>query len=100
MCRDKARTDVHLPAPSVQEYARRFDIRNHLLRGCVLRRDDFPDQLIRNPGGYGSGKAGSFQKDGCVIIYKDGSGKKFAADEVFPKNMIGELGTGKLNEFA
>lgn len=40
-----------------------------------------------------------FQKDGCVLIYKDGSGKKFAADEVFPKNMIGSLGTGKLNEF-
>ena len=40
-----------------------------------------------------------FQKDGCVIIYKDGSGKKFTADEVFPKQMIGELGTGKLNEF-
>ena len=40
-----------------------------------------------------------FQKDGCVLIYKDGSGKKFKADTVFPKQMIGALGTGKLNEY-
>ena len=40
-----------------------------------------------------------FQKDGCVLIYKDGSGKKFKADEVIAKQMIGALGNGKLNEY-
>lgn len=40
-----------------------------------------------------------FGKDGCVLIYKDGSGKKFGADEVYPKSMIGALGKAKLNEY-
>lgn len=40
-----------------------------------------------------------FQKTGCVLIYKDGSGKKFKADEVFAKQMIGNLGSSKLNEY-
>ena len=40
-----------------------------------------------------------FGRDGCVIIYKDGSGKKFGADEVFPKQMFGSIGTAKLNEY-
>lgn len=40
-----------------------------------------------------------FQQDGCVIIYKDGSGKKFAADEVTPKNIMGDIGEKSLKEF-
>ncbi len=40
-----------------------------------------------------------FQKDGCVLIYKDGSGKKFKGDEVYPAKLLEGLGTGKLNEF-
>ena len=40
-----------------------------------------------------------FQKDGCVMIYKDGSGKKFKADEVYPAKLLEGLGSGKLNEF-
>jgi prepilin-type N-terminal cleavage/methylation domain-containing protein len=40
-----------------------------------------------------------FQKDGCVIIYKDGSGKKFGADEIFNSNLVGGLGSGKLSDF-
>jgi len=40
-----------------------------------------------------------FQRNGCVLIYKDGSGKKFKAEMVFAKEMIGALGTGKLNEY-
>lgn len=40
-----------------------------------------------------------FQQDGCVIIYKDGSGKKFGADEVYPAKLLEGLGTGKLSDF-
>lgn len=40
-----------------------------------------------------------FGRTGCVLIYKDGSGKKFGADEVFPKQMIGALGQGKLSDY-
>ena len=40
-----------------------------------------------------------FQKDGCVIIYKDGSGKKFKGDDVYPAKLLEGLGTSKLNEF-
>ena len=40
-----------------------------------------------------------FQKDGCVLIYKDGSGKKFKADLVLAKEMIGALGAGKLSDY-
>lgn len=40
-----------------------------------------------------------FGRTGCVLIYKDGSGKKFSADEVFPKQMIGALGSGKLSDY-
>ncbi len=40
-----------------------------------------------------------FGRTGCVLIYKDGSGKKFGADEVFPKQMIGSLGQGKLSDY-
>lgn len=40
-----------------------------------------------------------FGRDGCVIIRKDGSGKKFAADEVYPQAMLEGLGTATLSEF-
>lgn len=40
-----------------------------------------------------------FGKDGCVIIRKDGSGKMFRADDVYPQAMLEGLGTGKLSDF-
>lgn len=40
-----------------------------------------------------------FQKKGCVILYKDGSGKTFAAQDVYPKNLFGDIGDGKLSSF-
>lgn len=40
-----------------------------------------------------------FGRDGCVLIYKDGSGKKFGADEVYPKAMVESLGSGKLSDY-
>lgn len=40
-----------------------------------------------------------FQRNGCVILYKNGSGMKFTAEKVLAKEMIGALGTGKLNEY-
>ncbi|MEG1479475.1 MAG: type II secretion system protein [Kiritimatiellia bacterium] len=40
-----------------------------------------------------------FGRDGCVLVYKDGSSKKFSGAEIFPKAMIGSLGKGKLNEY-
>lgn len=40
-----------------------------------------------------------FGRDGCVIIRKDGSGKKFVADEVYPQAMLEGLGTATLSEF-
>ncbi len=40
-----------------------------------------------------------FGRDGCVVIRKDGSGKKFAADEVYPQALLEGLGSGKLSDF-
>ncbi len=40
-----------------------------------------------------------FGREGCVLIYKDGSGKKFASDEIRGRLMVGSLGTGKLADF-
>lgn len=40
-----------------------------------------------------------FGRDGCVLIYKDGSGKKFGADEVYPSAMLEALGSGKLGDY-
>ena len=40
-----------------------------------------------------------FQKDGCVVMYKSGSGKTFTANEVTPKKILEGLGSSKLSDF-
>lgn len=40
-----------------------------------------------------------FGKQGCVIFFKDGSGKTFTADDVSPKQIMAGLGQSKLSDF-
>ena len=40
-----------------------------------------------------------FGRDGCVLIYKNGSGKKFTAKDVYPAKILEGLGANKLSDF-